>query len=121
MSSPGRGRPVDSLDKHCHQYKQCQLCARRIQGPKCIGERVRYNMEKVNKAYQCKDQTGTCKRLLCECDKQFAEGLKNAMTSYTQDFHIFFTTNFDPKTGFFLFYSLFWAKYFSFLAWQNSE
>ena len=102
MSSPGRGRPVDKLDKHCHQYKQCQLCARRIHGPKCIGERVKYSMDlvKQDKLYQCRDTPGSCERLLCECDKQFAEGLSTAMTSYIDDFHIFYTqTNFDPTTG----------------------
>ena len=43
MSSPGRGQPVDDLDRLCHQYKQCQKCAQRIHGKSCIGEKVSNN------------------------------------------------------------------------------
>ena len=54
----------------------------------------------TNKA-TCQDKPGSCKRLLCECDKMFAMGLQNAMQSgYNQDFHLMYTTtNFNPMTG----------------------
>jgi hypothetical protein len=102
MSSPGRGQPVDELDQICHQYKQCQLCARRVQGSECIGEFVKYNMEIVKqdraKVPICYDSPGTCKRLLCECDKQFASALPKANRSYNKDYHIFYS-KFNPEKG----------------------
>ena len=98
MSSPGRGRPMDRLDRHCQQYKMCQMCARRIHGKECVGELVRYNMARVNKEYQCQDKAGSCNRLLCECDKQFARGLQIASQSYSKDLHIFYS-DFNPVEG----------------------
>merc|ERR1711935_485210 len=63
MSSSGKGRPVDKLDRHCAQYKQCQRCTREFNGEDCIGEFKKYNFKKSKKNFMCTDNPGTCERM----------------------------------------------------------
>lgn len=37
MSSPGKGKPVDKLDRHCMEWKICQRCVKETYGDQCIG------------------------------------------------------------------------------------
>ena len=113
MSSPGLGKPVDELDRHCHQYKQwyqylnklkshkfwhnqylnaicSQRCTKQFMGEECIGEFVEYNFEKKQKGVVCTDEANSCKRMVCECDLQFAKGIKTAMKSYDRSNHRFY-------------------------------
>ena len=34
----GYGKPVDSLDRKCQNYKNCHKCVREKHGPDCTGE-----------------------------------------------------------------------------------
>ena len=74
MSDPGKGAPVDDLDRLCKGYKECLRCARREHGDQCIGEFMQYKFAIRKKNVVCRDATGTCERDLCECDAMFAKG-----------------------------------------------
>jgi hypothetical protein len=70
LSDPGRGAPVDDLDKVCQKFKQCTKCAKEEFGEECISEMIRYQFAKSTA--DCKDKKGSCERALCECDRMFA-------------------------------------------------
>merc|ERR1712242_26501 len=97
MSSPGKGRPVDNLDRHCAQYKQCQRCTRQFNDDLCIGEFKKYNFKKSKKEYICTDNPGTCERMICECDLQFAKGIAKPMESFDKKYHKFSGFNQDKR------------------------
>jgi len=71
FSQPGYGpRPVDASDAVCKAHKDCLACVREEFGEECIPEGV-------DKVYShenglCTDEKNTCKRALCECQKQAA-------------------------------------------------
>lgn len=92
MSDPGFGKPVDSLDSICKQYKDCQKCVKQKFGEDCIGEFVKYRWTKKNGGIQCKDAAGTCKRNLCECDLDFAKKMPNEIDTFNLDYHLFWST-----------------------------
>ena len=76
MSDPGFGKPVDALDNVCKAYKDCQTCVRMRHGDDCVGELVKYRWTKPKNNgsdIRCMDKADTCKRALCECDKQFGQ------------------------------------------------
>lgn len=70
LSDPGKGAPVDPLDKVCQKFKRCTRCAKDEFGEDCISEMIRYKFNKADAT--CKDTAGSCERSLCECDRMFA-------------------------------------------------
>lgn len=42
LSDPGKGAPVDALDKVCQKFKRCTKCAKMEFGEECISEMVSY-------------------------------------------------------------------------------
>ena len=93
IASGGYGRPLDAIDRACFDFKQCYHCLVEQGGAisvtesgKCIGEEVGYSFDLVTedgtgeKTIQCTNRVGTCRRNVCECDRQLAEqfGLNQA-------------------------------------------
>lgn len=89
MSDPGHGPPVDALDTVCKAYKDCLKCARMEHGDTCIGEFTRYRYGLTNGQAKCKDDAGTCKRSLCECDAMFARAHVGAKDVFDNKYHMF--------------------------------
>ncbi|CAG5080013.1 Oidioi.mRNA.OKI2018_I69.PAR.g9444.t1.cds [Oikopleura dioica] len=79
LSDPGKGAPVDPLDRVCLSFKQCTKCAKERFGEECISEFQRYSYSEFKNGYfndiQCNDDRGSCHRALCECDRMFAQTL----------------------------------------------
>jgi len=91
MSDPGLGRPVDSLDMICKQYKDCQKCVKREYGDQCIGEFVKYDWRKVRGQPVCTNEPGTCERNLCECDLDFARKMPAHYEVFDIKYHLFWS------------------------------
>ena len=70
LSDPGKGAPVDQLDKVCQKFKRCTKCAKLEFGEDCISEMIRYKFVRTDAT--CTDKASTCERALCECDRMFA-------------------------------------------------
>ncbi|CBY23892.1 unnamed protein product [Oikopleura dioica] len=91
FSQPGFGpRPVDASDAVCKAHKECLACVRDEFGDECIPEGVDmvYNHENG----QCTDDKNTCKRALCECQKQAAiDQAKVKHTRTSSQFHWLFS------------------------------
>lgn len=92
MSDPGHGPPVDSLDRVCKEYKDCQKCARQEFGEMCIGEFVRYRYGERNGEKFCRDSVNSCDRALCECDLAFAKAHVSEAHVFNIDYHMFWST-----------------------------
>jgi len=99
LSDPGKGAPVDELDRVCLTFKQCTKCAKQQFGEDCISEFNRYafseTVKKNKVTVTCEDRKGSCNRALCECDRMFAETLsmldkkipKTAVYGFESDFN----------------------------------
>jgi len=101
MTEMGKGAPTDSLDNGCKAYKDCQKCVREKHGDACIGEFVRYTWKWSTKAntFVSANDEGSCERELFECDVMFAKNTFANKDSYSDDYHLFYsTTGFDPET-----------------------
>lgn len=81
LASSGNGATLDPIDQACKNYKDCQRCVQMDDGADC-------NVENDDWAYdvrlendfdaQCMNQVKSCRRHLCECDKQFADEIAGA-------------------------------------------
>ena len=58
-------------------------------GRECIGEFVQYGFDRKRNQISCTDSPGSCERMVCECDLQFAKGIKKAVQSYDSRNHRF--------------------------------
>lgn len=73
----GKGPAMDSLDKACLKFHQCQRCLGIDNGKEC-NHNVRYGIERnedlvtSQRTAKCTDEPGTCARNLCECTISFA-------------------------------------------------
>lgn len=97
----GYGKPVDALDASCRRFGQCYQCLVdehkddkfNINGvTECKGEEIGYQFdlnedENGNKSIECVNKIGSCRRNICECDKQLAEGLYEHELSWDEKFH----------------------------------
>jgi len=100
MTEMGYGRPVDALDNKCKAYKDCQKCVREKHGEECIGEFVRYTWKWANKFNKLvgKDEAGSCKRELFECDAKFVNDVLAEKDTFSNDYHAFWSeTGFDRE------------------------
>ena len=80
MSQMGKGAPLDAVDSVCLKYKQCLKCASQEFGDDCINEIVRYGANMNGDQPECTSRPGSCKRKLCECDKEFARTIVNEVS-----------------------------------------
>jgi hypothetical protein len=88
----GQGYPKDGIDKTCRKLSLCYHCIAQ-DFEECNPESTYsfVGLEDVvtkDRVIQCLDEEGSCKRNICECDKKFAEGLRNE----AQTFNIGFDT-----------------------------
>merc|ERR1712113_636245 len=89
----GSGHPIDEIDSACKRHKECMQCAINDFGDSSCPWWKPYKMQAMfddvtnEKFLVCKDQTGSCKRALCECDAQFAKDIYIQRQHYTKDFH----------------------------------
>jgi len=69
------GRPVDSLDKACHNHRECLRCAQMELG--CASDNIseHYLDFALNAMGYCRDSPGTCQRAYCDCARQFIEDI----------------------------------------------
>lgn len=65
-------------------------------GDTCVNEYTKYKIRDQSAGLTCKDDAGTCKRALCECDKMFAELHANVADEYDEQYHIF-DGEFEPE------------------------
>lgn len=91
MSEMGHGSPRDALDTRCKAYKDCNKCVREKHGDECIGEMVAYTWKWSGKQQELisKENSGSCKRELFECDKKFVEDSFNVRDVYDKQYHAF--------------------------------
>ena len=66
-----------------------QKCTKEFMGQQCIGEFVQYGFDRKRNQISCTDSPGSCERMVCECDLQFAKGIKKAVQSYDNRNHRF--------------------------------
>ena len=93
MASQGRGKPTDRLDRLCQKWKACQRCSRSNYGDNCMGEIQEYEIYYRGDDLSCKiNGNSNCQRSLCECDLEFARELPNHIDSYSDDFHVYWSS-----------------------------
>jgi len=69
------GQPVDSLDRACHNHRECLRCARLELGCASDGISEHYLNFELNQLGYCTDNIGSCERSYCECARQFIEDI----------------------------------------------
>ena len=70
------GRPLDGTDQACFRYNQCNHCLLNLHGSRrpCNSESFGYAVDfRESGSIQCSNLIGSCRRNICECDRQFAE------------------------------------------------
>jgi len=97
LATPGHGAAVDQIDQACKNYKDCQRCVQIEDGSECNleGPSALYKLGFLSDQPYCMNPVKSCNRHLCECDKQFAEELKQALPFYDSQFS---TENHDRST-----------------------
>lgn len=71
------GKPVDSLDKGCHDHRECLKCAQRTLGCANDGISEHFLNYKISSIGYCSDDLSTCERAYCECATQFLHDIHN--------------------------------------------
>ncbi|XP_061905377.1 phospholipase A2-like [Entelurus aequoreus] len=74
----GSGNPVDETDKCCHKHDCCYSEAEK-EG--CEPKTDRYKWTCEDNTAICDGLTDKCEKILCECDREFGDCLKNARYS----------------------------------------
>ena len=73
LASAGHGAAVDPIDQACKNYKDCQRCVQMDDGADCNAENLDWNYAfgiKKTDEVECENPVKSCRRHLCECDKQ---------------------------------------------------
>lgn len=91
LASAGHGAAVDPIDQACKNYKDCQRCVQMDDGADCNVENEdwHYNFQlpkNPESDVTCLNPVKSCRRHLCECDKQFAEEIADAMKYFDSNF-----------------------------------
>lgn len=106
ISAKGYGHPKDAIDRACFDFQQCYGClAEEFEGMKsvmttidgtktptdtCSGKDVGYGVILSKNGDQnvisCKNKVGSCRRSICECDKQLAERFANYYAVWDSNF-----------------------------------
>lgn len=83
LENAGNGQPVDPADNACRKHNRCHFCAKQDFDSKCDMNST-YKFEALEdqvtgeRFINCLNPEGSCKRNICECDKQLAYGLRDA-------------------------------------------
>lgn len=88
LASAGSGHPVDPLDQVCKQYRDCQKCVQMDDGADCNVENVdwEYQTDLQVRQLDCLDPVKSCRRHLCECDRQFAFAIAEKFKYFDERF-----------------------------------
>lgn len=102
LAKGGYGKPKDNIDNSCRRFGQCYKCLLdehkddvfNIKGhTECKGEEIGYNATLVEADGQnprsiiCLNKLGSCRRNICECDKQLAENLALYEDQWDESLH----------------------------------
>lgn len=109
---PNTGQAVDAVDKACKRAHHCYQCAELDN--QCRHKNIRYTYNLIEnptfpgnkdlRDIECTNDPSTdyhfdkCGRAICECDRQFALDLKEAITDWNPKFH-WNAGNFDVHSG----------------------
>ncbi|XP_061761277.1 uncharacterized protein LOC133555861 isoform X2 [Nerophis ophidion] len=74
----GHGNPVDETDECCHQH---DCCYNRAEKEGCKPKTDRYKWTCEDNMAICDALTDQCEKILCKCDREFGDCLKNARYS----------------------------------------
>lgn len=92
------GMPVDSLDRACHNHRECLRCAKMELGCASDGISEHYLNYDINALGYCSDNTGTCERAYCECARQYIEDIHDdGVFRYTPDKYSRKTAGFEAN------------------------
>lgn len=102
IAQGGYGKPHDNIDASCRRFGQCYKClvdehkddGLDINGADgCIGEEIGYRYDLMHdnatgkNSIECTNKIGSCRRNICECDKQLAENLALYEDQWNEQFH----------------------------------
>ena len=85
------GKPVDNIDKQCKQMGVCYKCLQhKYPAGKCQPENTNYKftLDTVKRTIDCSMNRNTCRRDVCECDKDFAIGAAKHEHEWKEEYHI---------------------------------
>jgi hypothetical protein len=75
---PSLGSALDEVDRACAIWKRCHRCVR--DEHQCLNHvQLKYSMKERNGEKVCSNKSGSCKRVSCECDLQFATALESLL------------------------------------------
>ena len=77
LATAGHGASLDPIDQACKNYKDCQRCVQMDDGNDCTAENEdwTYSFETQSEEVECLNPVKSCRRHLCECDKQVGSNL----------------------------------------------
>jgi len=103
LAQGGFGVPKDNIDKSCRRFGQCYKCLLEehkddefnISGNTvCKGEEIGYQVDLIDdvngfngRSIICLNKPGSCRRNICECDKQLAESLAQYESEWVETYH----------------------------------
>lgn len=89
LAAAGHGAPLDPIDQACKNYKDCQRCVQMDDGADCNTENEDwfYSFQSIGAEAECDNAVKSCRRHLCECDKQFALDVADAFKFYDSNLH----------------------------------
>jgi len=106
IAAGGYGKPQDSIDKACFDFKQCYRCLNAEFAEmkphktwaggsvtKCAGELLGYRFDLIgapedpDRDIVCTNKPGSCRRSICECDKALAKSLAKQEETWNEALH----------------------------------
>lgn len=92
IASGGYGKPLDPIDRACFDFKQCYQCLQDEHDNECAGEDKGYSLNVItdadgNNSLECRNNPGSCRYNICQCDKRLAEQLSIHEDSWNEDLH----------------------------------
>lgn len=95
IAAGGYGKPLDSIDRACFDFKQCYRCLideHAGESKECKGEDVGYRMDLTtdddgNKSIECTNKVNSCRYNVCQCDKALAEKLAQFEDTWDESLH----------------------------------
>ncbi|CBY10157.1 unnamed protein product [Oikopleura dioica] len=94
IASGGYGKPRDSIDRTCKDFKQCYHCLKaEYDGERdCVGEDIGYKFDLLTNADGSKDvictnKPGSCRYNVCQCDLALAKGLAKYEQTWDEQYH----------------------------------
>jgi len=92
-STAGKGTPQDGIDTTCSKLRQCYYCAKTEEDGECDGVQMSYSWDFIDTDgngkpddIECKNQEGSCRWKLCQCDRHFALQLRAHETDYNDSY-----------------------------------